>query len=283
MPWTLTSDPEVYAERVWDLLAAEPMRNTVALTVLEMARRGHRWSPQPMLFGWYEENGAVAGAIFHTPPFELGLGIVPEAASEPLVQALRADGHAVHGVNGDAASAERFAAAWSAATGERAETSLALCLHELGELTAPDPPPAGSARPAGEDDVALAVRWYEAFRDETGAPGGGDAAAMVRERVTDRRLWLWEGEDGTPVALAGRTAASARVARIAPVYTPPEHRRRGYGAAVTAACTADALDRGDDSVVLFSDVADASATAIYRRLGFRPVAEQRVVLFTPAE
>ena len=52
----------------------------------------------------------------------------------------------------------------------------------------------------------------------------------ARERIDADRLWLWEDEAGEPVALAARTATAAGVARIAPVYTPPEHRRRGYGA-----------------------------------------------------
>jgi GNAT superfamily N-acetyltransferase len=281
VPWTLSADADEYAERVWDLLATDPARNTVALTVLEMARRGHRWSPDPMLFGWYEDGDGVAGAVFHTPPFELGLGVLPEEAAESLVDALRGQGHRVPGVNGAAEEAERFAAAWSAATGERAEGQRGLCLHELGTLDPPDPAPPGRPRAAEVDDAELAVTWYEAFRAETEAPGGGDAAAMVRERLADRRLWIWEDAAGEPAALAGRTAASVGVARVAPVYTPPEHRRRGYGAAVTAACTADALDRGDERVVLFTDMANPTANAIYRRIGFKPVGEQRVVAFRP--
>src|SRR4051794_10252276 len=148
MPWTLTAHPDEYAEQVWDLLAADPARNTVALTVLEMARRGHRWSSEPMLFGWYEDGDGVAGAAFHTPPFELGLGVLPEEAAEPLVDMLRAGAPRVRGVNGAADEAERFAAAWRAATGERAEVERGLCLHELEALRPPDPSPPGRARPA---------------------------------------------------------------------------------------------------------------------------------------
>src|SRR3954469_6694049 len=146
MPWTLTDDPEAYAERVAALLAADPGRNTVALTVLGMVRAGHRYSEQPMLCGWHEEGGRVDGAVFHPPPFELGLAAVPDAATHDLVRALRAEGCAVSGVNGDAGTVERFTAAWTAETGERARTKFRLGLHELGTLRPPDPPPAGGAR-----------------------------------------------------------------------------------------------------------------------------------------
>ena len=72
----------------------------------------------------------------------------------------------------------------------------------------------------------------------------------------------------------------AGVARIAPVYTPPEHRRHGYAAAVTAAASADALARDAERVVLYTDLADPPPNAIYQRIGFRPIGERRVVHFS---
>jgi len=278
VPWTLTGDFEAYAERTVELLLSSPAEHTVPLTVLETVRRGHRWSDEPMLFGWFEDGGAVRGAIFRTPPFELLLAVLPEDATAELVTVLRAAGADVPGVNGDVAGAERFTAAWTAVTGERATTTLALDLYELGTLRHPEPPPAGRARAADDADLERAVRWYTAFQQETPAPVT-DVLPLVRERLDDRRLWLWEDETGAPVSLAARTAAVAGVARIAPVYTPPEHRRRGYATAVTAACTADALARDGERVVLYTDLADPSANAMYQRIGFRSAGGRRVVRF----
>ena len=155
---------------------------------------------------------------------------------------------------------------------------MALDLYELGTLRHPEPPPAGRARPAGDGDLEVAVRWYTAFQEETRTPSP-DVLPLVRERLDHRRLWLWEDGTGAPASLAARTAAVAGVARIAPVYTPPEQRRHGYASAVTAACTADALDRGTERVVLYTDLADPSANAMYQRLGFRPIGGRRVVRF----
>ena len=280
MPWRLTGDVEAYAERTSELLLADAAEHTVALTVLHELRRGHRRSDEPMLFGWLEDGGQVRGAVLRTPPFELLLAVVPEETTADLVDALRAAGTSLPGVNGDVAGAERFAAAWTAATGERGTTTLALDLYELGTLRHPEPPPAGRGRVAEDADLELAVRWYTALP-------GGDADAedrgrcrMVRERMDDRRMWLWDDESGVPVSLAARTTAVAGIARIAPVYTPPEHRRHGYATAVTAACTADALDRGAEGVVLYTDLADPSANAMYQRIGFRRIGGRRVIRFT---
>jgi predicted GNAT family acetyltransferase len=109
-----------------------------------------------------------------------------------------------------------------------------------------------------------------------------DVESYARASIADRRLLLWDDEDGAPVSLAGRTPPAAGVSRLAPVYTPPASRRRGYGEAVTASCTADALDRGAEHVVLFTDLANPTSNAIYQRIGYRPVSDRRVVRFEPA-
>jgi predicted GNAT family acetyltransferase len=279
VPWTLTGDFEAYAERTEALLTSSPAEHTVSLTVIETVRAGRRWSDEPMLFGWYEEAGEVRGAVFRTPPFEWLLAVVPEEATADLVAVLRSANADVPGVNGDVAGVDRFAAAWTAATGQRATITLALDLYELGTLRHPDPPPAGRARPAEEADLDVAIRFYTGFQDEVPTPST-EVLPLVRERIDDRRLWLWEDGAGGVASLAARTAAVAGVSRIAPVYTPPEHRRHGYATAVTAACTADALARDAERVVLYTDVADPSANAMYQRIGFRPIGGRRVVQFT---
>ena len=232
-----------------------------------------------MLFGWYEDGGEVSGAVFRTPPFELLLAAVPEEATAELVAALLAAGADIPGVNGDVRDVDRFASAWTAATGEFGTTTIALDLYELGTLQPPGaaargPRPRGGGRgprrrgavlhglPGGDADARRprSCRWC-ASGWTTGGCGCGRTKPASRSRV------------------AARTPAVAGVARIAPVYTPPEHRRHGYASAVTAACTADALARDAERVVLYTDLADPSANAMYQRIGFRPIGGRRVVQF----
>lgn len=277
MSWHLTDDVERYAGQVWDLLVADPAEHTVALTVIESLRAGQRWSDERMLFGWYDGAAGGRGAVSMTPPFELLLAAVPEDATGALVTALRGERVPVPGVNGEPATVDRFAAAWTAGTALRSRTAMEQRLYALGGLRPPDAP-AGGARRAAAGDLELAVCWFHAFAAETGTPAAG-AERTLPDRIAAGRVWLWEDAAGTPVALAGRSPTAAGVARIAPVYTPPERRRRGYGAAVTAACTADALRGGADGVVLFTDLANPTSNAIYRQIGFRPLGDRRVVRF----
>jgi predicted GNAT family acetyltransferase len=96
------------------------------------------------------------------------------------------------------------------------------------------------------------VRWADAFRREAHEGGHPDVTAVVGD-----------------------------MARIAPVYTPPEQRGKGYGGAVTVAMSQAAREAGAREVVLFTDLANPTSNALYQRLGYRPVSG-RVVLFVGA-
>ena len=69
------------------------------------------------------------------------------------------------------------------------------------------------------------------------------------------------------------------MARVAPVYTPPEHRGRGYGAAATAAVTRAAVDAGVRDLLLYTDLANPTSNRLYARLGYRPVEDAVMFVF----
>ena len=93
----------------------------------------------------------------------------------------------------------------------------------------------------------------------------------MRALITDGRFWIWD-DDG-PRSMVGCKRRSSGIARIGPVYTPPEHRRRGYAAACTAAVSQHLLDHDADGCVLYTALANPTSNAIYRRLGYEAVAE----------
>jgi GNAT superfamily N-acetyltransferase len=285
MSWKFTEDVEEYARAAGPLLAARPAEHTVSLTVIENARASDR-SPsaagEPEVFGWWTDaTGAVSGAVSHTPPYELLLGVVPDEAMRPLARELLDRGRRPAGVNGATSPAVEFASVWSALTGDKVALGFAMRLYRLGELVPPDPAPPGRARLATADDTSLLVEWVLGF-DEDAGTHIHDADAAVADRLRYGGLILWEDGDGTPVSLAGRTRPAAGVVRIGPVYTPRALRRRGWGAAVTAAASRDALDHGGTEVVLFTDLANPTSNELYQRLGYRAVSDRAALTFEAA-
>jgi predicted GNAT family acetyltransferase len=67
--------------------------------------------------------------------------------------------------------------------------------------------------------------------------------------------------------------------RVGPVYTPPDHRGRGYAAACVGAVSADALAAGAHDCLLYTQLTNPVSNKIYQRLGYEPVGEILVYRF----
>ena len=280
MGWQITADPQAYAEHVMPLLARDPTAHTIALTVLDAVRKGIRWSDEPCWFGWHQAGGSVDGAIFQTPPHPLGLAVVPAGSEAELVAVVRDAGHTVAGVNGQMEAARRVGDAWRAGTGGSVTELLRTRLYRLDTLK----PPTSSAvrgrpRRAGLHDLDLVMEWIVAFHLESHPDTATANRQQFRGKIEDGLVWFWE-HDERPVSLAGCNPTTFGVARVGPVYTPPAERRHGYGSAVTAACTRDALERGAEQVVLFTDVANPTSNAIYQKIGYQPDHDRLTLAFS---
>ncbi|MGW8981768.1 GNAT family N-acetyltransferase [Streptomyces parvus] len=269
MTWTFTDDVDVFLAAAGPSLAARPVEHTVALTVTERLRRSgahHYGDDDPVLGWWRGADGAVAGTLVRTPPHAALLNAVPPEAVEPLVEALGA------GPDLDGVDADRDTAALLTTRLRGYRTEQEQRLYRLGTLRPPSPAPEGRARAATRADRALLVAWVEGFADATGQ-SKSSAEWLVDEGTERGSLTLWES-GGTPVALAGRSRMLAGTVRVTLVYTPPEFRGRGFGAAVTAESSRAALAEGAAEVLLFTDLANPTSNGVYLRIGYEPVADR---------
>jgi predicted GNAT family acetyltransferase len=142
-------------------------------------------------------------------------------------------------------------------------------MYRLGTLRAPTAVP-GSGRRADSRDIDLVTTWLGAFHEEAmGSSPAEDFEAMARRRIASDQMWLWE-LDGEPVSLAGLNPPAVGVSRVGPVYTPPECRRHGYGAGVTALASKSAVNAGATHVVLYTDLSNPTSNSVYQQIGYEP-------------
>lgn len=278
MSWTTTTDPDAFLAAAGAFLHADPARSSVILTQVETMRA--QPAPDVLLGFWRPAGEPVGGAFMHTPPYPAALTAMPAVAAADLAATLAPLDRTLRGVNGDARACEAFAAAWTDLTGATASVHRRMRLHRLDALVPPDPFPPGEAIVAGPSERDLVVAWYEAFGAEIDEPPS-DVRAAVDDRLAYGGVTLWL-DGGEPVSLAGRTREVAGVARVAPVYTPPEHRGCGYGAAATAAVTQAALDAGVRDLLLYTDLANPTSNRLYARLGYKPVEDTVSLVFDAA-
>ncbi|MFJ7591971.1 GNAT family N-acetyltransferase [Streptomyces sp. NPDC097617] len=277
MTWTFTTDLAAFVSAAHPAVAARPVSNTMVLSVTDaLVRRGTgAYGDDTPFFGWWSgPDGAVAGGLLCTPPFPILLSVLPEEAVRALGAALATEPllAGAHGFNARRPDAEALAGAWGRPTRIAEE----LRLYRLAGLAAPDPAPAGQARPAAEEDLPLLLEWLTAFNAEAGVPGKA-SETFLRDRLSYGGILLWE-HAGAPVSLASRSRPIGSAARVGPVYTPPEHRGRGYAAGITHAASEAAYAAGATEVLLFTDLANPTSNGIYLRLGYTPVEDRAEVV-----
>ena len=267
------ASPAEFRELAGPLLAADEARHTVMLGVLEaLVRTPGRYAESAL---WVcERDGVAEAAALRTPPYHAVVARPASAeALERLVEAVVRDCPDLPGLNGARPEADEFAAAWVRRAGGRARERMQLRLHRLETLEQVPQAP-GELRDAGPDDRELLLDWMTAFSAEAGLQGGRDelAAGIDARLGAPLGLLLWEDE-GRIVSFAGSSNSSPGVARVGPVYTPPDLRGRGYATTLVWRLTRDLLEAGVHTVVLFTDQANPTSNSIYRRIGYRPVCE----------
>jgi hypothetical protein len=229
-------------------------------------------------------DGRVVGAALHAPPYHPVLSQVddPEAV-DALVDSLSAE--PLPGLLGPSATAARFVERWGASTGQDAELEMAQRAFRLDRVLPLARRASGSWRFAEERDRPLLSRWMRNFQEEA-LPASShleEVEPLVDRwiRRIGRTLYVWEDGEG-PVSVVGVGGATPNSIRVGPVYTPPEHRGRGYATTLTASASQDQLDRGRRFCTLFTDLANPTSNRIYRVIGYEPVYDMDHYRFTPS-
>lgn len=231
------------------------------------------------------EEDEVLGAALRTPPFNLVLAQpADDAALDVLVDRLLEERQELPGVVGAIPEIETFVGAWTSENDLDATRVVRHGIYELrGVLSTPAAP--GRVRPATPRDRDLVVRWATAFADEAlpdqseGAPGTRWVEARL-DATEASGIWLWE-DRGAPVSMSGYGGETPNGIRIGPVYTPPEVRGRGYATTLVAEQSRWLLDAGRSFCFLYTDLDNPTSNALYRRIGYRMVAESAEVRFDP--
>lgn len=133
----------------------------------------------------------------------------------------------------------------------------------------------GSARLVRAEEGALLADWLQAFEREAVPEDPPTPRAAWEAAAGDGRHMFWV-VDSVPVSVAGVARRLKTVAAIAPVYTPPALRGRGFAAAATAAMAARLFAEGYGAVCLYTNLRNAAANRAYAKIGFKGVCESAI-------
>jgi uncharacterized protein len=269
------SDPAAFYERAAPLLLADEAAHVLLIGLITTFIRQPSTAPADLYMACVEDAGRVVAAALMTPPLNVILSRdASPGALHAIVTALLARGPLPPGVNAPVPTSRDFAERWCARTGQRCERAMALRIYRLDRVIPVAGVP-GELRRATVADRDLLIAWSIAFNAEAEPNVDAERVARWADQRLDSPtsgLHLWWHDD-RPVAMVGYAGPTPSGMRIGPVYTPPEHRRRGYASAATAALSQQLLDSGRSACFLFTDLANPTSNHIYQTIGYRPVCD----------
>jgi ribosomal protein S18 acetylase RimI-like enzyme len=249
-------------ERASAFLSASPVQHNLLLTILEQ-------SIEHSLGGtfWLVVDGSdVVGFALEAPP-GMGAVLAPMPASMCHLLAESITRPLPH-VVGEAGAAAAFAGRWTECHSASVTAIDGQRFYELTELHSVANA-SGSLRLAEADDRSVLVKWVKAFVEEAGVVPV-NAEQLVDGRMEREQFWVWD--DGDVVSMASASEPVCGVARVQYVYTPPDRRAAGYATACVEQTSRMLTGRGL-RCVLFTDLANPTSNAIYRRIGYEVAAE----------
>jgi len=256
-----------------DLERHEAVNNLMIGIAVRLKEFPERIQERPYLATVEDEGGLLAAAVM-TPPHRVILHAEGDdlESLRMIAQDLVANGWAVPGVTGPKHASRAFAEIWSELTGQPHRPGMHERIYELRRVFPPDPPVPGIFRPAIAADVAWVSDWVWGFIQDAGVDGTAEEALEIaRQKISDEDLFVWE--DGRPVSIVAKTRHTTHGIVVSLVYTPREHRNRGYASACVAALSQRLLDAGWQFCALFTDLANPTSNSIYQRIGYRPVTD----------
>lgn len=265
------SGPGCWLEEVSELLYRREAEHSLLLGLAEEYLAGSEPVPEGLGAWSVRDRGQPVGAALVTPNNVI-VGRMPDEAVHRLVESLAEQEIEFPGVVGSADTAAAFAEVWSSTTGRTAVLRMRQSLQSCGAVVWRDRAP-GVFRAAEIADTSLLVEWARGFEREVhGENAKHDLEPGVRRRIEKERLFVWE-DGGSVVTSAsiGRPTRSSITVNF--VYTPSEHRGRGYATSCVAEVTARQLRAGRQFCCLYTDTSNPISNGVYAKIGYRRVCD----------
>lgn len=262
-----SEDPAFVLRRADEFLSSNAVVHNLILWILH-ARVAHA-DPGRYWIALYGEK-TVVGVVVQSPlEYPATLTPMEPRAVLAMVGAIVEAGVTLPGVNGNAATAASFAGQWSERCKSAVKPFQGSRLYELLEV-GEVPHTEGHLRQARPEDRSLMILWTGAFQGEIGE-FADDTELRVDRGLASERLWVWD-KKGEAMSMAVSREPTQGVVRISGVYTPPEKRNHGYAAACVHALSKHLRGSGY-RCILYTDLGNPTSNSIYRRIGYRAIAE----------
>jgi predicted GNAT family acetyltransferase len=270
MKLTKLGDANRYYQRVENYLLQNEAGNCLILGMSKGLVGGETNTANQPYLVFVEQDRSIVATAIQTPPRNLILAKPSHSEAVELIsQDLATNPQSLPGVIAPKAEAESFINTWHNLTGQSHQLDVAMRVHQLSQIQSITSA-RGKLRLVKESDRHLLIDWTQAFTKEAlrASEDRSDSELWVERKLQNQSLYVWQ--DRETVSMAAYGGATPNGIRVNAVYTPPEHRGRGYATSCVAGMSQKLLKQYK-YCFLFTDLANPASNHIYRKIGYFPM------------
>lgn len=266
--------PAEFLDATRDFRSSEPVRTGLITSIANSVANGSR--TYEGYFWWATvDGGAVQGLAIRTVPYGYAFSPMSSAAVESIYSNILVKDSAANEFAGPKSVIDSL----EKVSGKSVVEEESELLYESQKLIPAEP--VGEIRTATTEDFDLVFSWMTAFIEETGLRNF-NLASLVRTALDAGRYTLLE-VNGSAVCMGGNSETQKfdgfSIGRIGPIYTPTEHRRKGYASAITTAISEKLLKQGVIPT-LYTQAENPTSNKIYQDIGYTLVDENRRIILS---
>ena len=177
----------------------------------------------------------------------------------------------IPGITGELTLTKSFLEKWNGISPCSYKTDKNLRIYKLtqvGRYNKPD----GIFRCAEMKEIEIIAEFINKFSSEINEPINIEGAKKVSEDgIANKEIFIWENND--IVSMAKKHRPTKHGMAIGYVYTPIEHRSKGYATALVAELSQNILNSGKLFCTLYTDLSNPTSNSIYQKIGYNPVCD----------
>ncbi|WP_404456039.1 GNAT family N-acetyltransferase [Virgibacillus necropolis] len=274
------NDAEKYSDLVEPLLLKKEACNNLMLGLLNRIAEG-RSVYKDVFLGYVEEDGEVIFAFMQTPPNNWifpDVDSIEEGVPKAIAGFLRDNNLGVPGILGPETLVKPFVEEWERLNDVLSSVHMKQLIYQLDEVNSV-PQTDGDLVEAHANDYQLISEWLVQFgRKVNEATTKGDAENLATQFLNNRSAYFWK-VNGKPVSMINRSRSTKNGATVNAVFTPDEHKRKGYATSSVAAFTSKLLRDGANFCSLYTDADYPTSNRIYKKIGYYEVGTSVVYEF----
>lgn len=277
MKWKIYHDYDLFKQKVEPFLLEKEEKNNLPLGIL------YRLKTLENVFAATIENGGGLVAVFlQTPPHSMTAVMDENQDLEKLihysVSHLQQEHPTLPGIISSKTFSHRFAEEWAERQNRTYKIHMEQCImacNQVNSILLSD----GKLELARKDQKQVLTGWLLEFVEESNLlPVVRDNAEIaILQAIENETLYTWSIE-GNPVSMVNKTRSTKNSIGINQVYTPKQYRNRGFASSSVHQLTEQLLKQLT-SCILYTDLSNPTSNSIYKKIGYKPVAESSHILF----